>query len=151
MTTLGVKIPEFASREQEAEFWEKHGLEHLVPGEIELAPGKRSAAPLSVTFAVRFDRETVSLLRKAARAHNLGPTQLVRAWVIQRLERERRSGALKKQEADLPVDMQVRSAVAGVLMAQAPAVADALIEAVGKITSNTEVSRETKPHRASGH
>lgn len=132
---MGAKIPEFASQEQEAEFWEKHGLEDLAPGEIELASIKRSREPLSITFAVRFDRETVNLIRKAARAHNLGATQLVRAWVMQCLQRERRSAALKKPDTDLPVDMQVRSAVAGVLMAQAPAVADALIEAVDKITS----------------
>lgn len=135
---MGKKFPEFASREQEAEFWEKHGLEDLAPGEIELASVQRSREPLSITFAVRFDRETVSLIRKAALAHHLGATQLVRAWVMQCLQRERRSGVLKKRDAEPSVDMQIRSAVAGALMAQAPTVANALIEAVDKITSKPE-------------
>lgn len=80
------RIPEFASREEEAEFWDNHDFSEF---EDELTPVKvRFAKRLSQGLAVRFDEETLEALRTQARRKGIGPTTLVRMWVIERLREE---------------------------------------------------------------
>ncbi|MHB8320301.1 MAG: hypothetical protein ACYDEP_13930 [Acidimicrobiales bacterium] len=50
------------------------------PVEVKAGPQRMSA------FAVRFDPADVDRLRAKARAEGVGVTQLVRAWVLDRLE-----------------------------------------------------------------
>ncbi len=80
------KIPEFASREEEAAFWDNHDFSEF---EGELTPVKvRFAKRLSQGLAVRFDEETLEALRAQARRKGVGPTTLIRMWVIERLREE---------------------------------------------------------------
>jgi predicted HicB family RNase H-like nuclease len=78
------KIPEFASREEEAQFWDTHSLsdyvEQLSPVEAEFAKG------LSQGITVRFDPKTMTELRVRARTKGVGPTTLIRMWVLERLQ-----------------------------------------------------------------
>jgi predicted HicB family RNase H-like nuclease len=50
------------------------------PVEVEAGPRRMSA------FALRFDPAVVERLRERAAAEGVGVTQLVRAWVLERLE-----------------------------------------------------------------
>ena len=80
------RIPEFASREEEAAFWDTHDFSEF---EDELTPVKvRFAKRLSQGLAVRFDEETLEALRTQAKRKGIGPTTLIRMWVIERLREE---------------------------------------------------------------
>jgi hypothetical protein len=129
---MGEHIPTFGSREEEAEFWQKTGLDALAPGELEEVHLERSDRPLSTTFAVRFDTRTVELLRRVARAQEIGPTQLVRAWVLERLRLERSVGVLADPRSDFPADFELtlRRKVVDTLMSKLPEAAEEAIQEV---------------------
>jgi hypothetical protein len=79
----GRKIPEFGSVEEEAEFWDKHDT---VDFESEFRPTRvRFAKNLSQGITVRMDPATLSRLRSIARQKGIGPTTLVRMWILERL------------------------------------------------------------------
>jgi hypothetical protein len=81
-------IPEFKSREDEAEFWDTHDLADYWD---EFEPVKvKFAKNLSEGITVRFDRETLASLRAQARDQGIGPTTLVRMWVLERLRQQPR-------------------------------------------------------------
>jgi hypothetical protein len=82
----GRKPPRFASVAEEARFWQVHSpldYRHAFREE----PGE-SSERLETLLAVRFDRDTVTLLRKVARAKGIGATTLLRLWTIERLTEE---------------------------------------------------------------
>jgi predicted DNA binding CopG/RHH family protein len=77
------RIPEFANREEEAKFWDKHDTTDF---EEEFHPVKvRFAKNLSEGITIRFDSETLSRLRREAQAKGVGPTTLARMWIMERL------------------------------------------------------------------
>ncbi len=65
----------------EADADEADGLEFGNGTTVEVKTGQRMSA-----FAVRFDPADVDRLRERANAEGVGVTQLVRAWVLDRLE-----------------------------------------------------------------
>ncbi len=77
-------IPDFATHEEEAEFWDKHDitdyLDELKPVDV------RFAKNLSAGMTVRFDPETSAELRAIAQEQGIGPTTLMRMWVLDRLK-----------------------------------------------------------------
>ena len=81
-------VPEFASREEEAAFWDTHDvtdyLDELKPAEV------RFAKNLSAGLTVRFDPETAAALRAIAKEQGIGPTTLMRMWVLERLKEVQR-------------------------------------------------------------
>ncbi len=84
MSRKRAPIPKFKSREEEAEFWDTHSLadywDEFKPAQAHFAKN------LSQVLPVRFDMETLEKLRKQARKKGIGPTTLVRMWVLERLE-----------------------------------------------------------------
>ena len=82
------RIPEFKSQEEEAEFWDSHDLsddwDQFKRIKVRLAKN------LSEGMTIRFDPETLLELRKRAKRKGMGPTTLVRMWVMERLEGEHR-------------------------------------------------------------
>jgi predicted DNA binding CopG/RHH family protein len=76
-------IPRFASREEEAEFWDTH----------DLADYWQDFRPVRVCFAknlsegitIRLDPDTLAELRKQAHDRGIGPTTLVRMWIVEHL------------------------------------------------------------------
>ena len=79
------KIPRFKSREEEAEFWDTHSpLEYGEWEEVEL----KVARPLAHTLTVRLDARTIDRLATAGRKKGIGPSTLVRMWLLERLEQE---------------------------------------------------------------
>lgn len=78
------------SLEDEARFWDETSVDEL-EGELEEVEVDHPNRPLSETFAVRLDKATVAAIRRLAARSDLGPTQLVRRWIRQAVEREDRN------------------------------------------------------------
>jgi hypothetical protein len=77
-------IPQFKSREEEAEFWDTHDLADYWD---DFKPVKvRFARNLSEGITIRFDPETLEQLRGEARKKGIGPTTLARMWILERLQ-----------------------------------------------------------------
>lgn len=77
------KIPRFKTRQDEAEFWDTHSftdfLDELKPVRVLVAKN------LSDGITIRFDPKTLGHIRVRAQQKGLGPTQLIRMWVLERL------------------------------------------------------------------
>lgn len=72
----------FRDREKEAKFWEEHFDEAWAAGK----PIKvKFAKNLSETVNIRLDPVTLTSVRKEAKAKGLGPTQLIRMWIMERV------------------------------------------------------------------
>lgn len=85
MKQIKKKLPDqsiFKDREKEARFWEKNF-------DNELASGKPSkvtfAKNLSETLNIRLDPAVATIVRSEAKAKGLGPTQLIRMWIMERI------------------------------------------------------------------
>ena len=84
--TKSKKIPEFKSREEEAKFWDTHST----------ADYWDSWKPVKVVFAnnlssgitVRLNSDVLKKLREKAAQKGIGPTTLIRMWVMERLEKD---------------------------------------------------------------
>ena len=77
------RIPAFPSIEEEAAFWDTHDT---MDYEDEFKPVKvRFAKNLSQVLALRLDPQTLEELRERASAKGIGPTTLVRMWILERL------------------------------------------------------------------
>jgi predicted DNA binding CopG/RHH family protein len=78
-------IPEFASREEEAKFWDTHDMSDYWD---ELEPVRlKTSKNLSRGITIRFDEETLRQLRKYAHQRGIGPTTLARMWILEQLQR----------------------------------------------------------------
>jgi len=75
-------IPEFASYEEEAEFWDTHDLTDYWGEPVKLKVAKN----LSKGITIRFDEETLKALRECAHEKGVGPTTLARMWILERLQ-----------------------------------------------------------------
>lgn len=76
-------IPEFASLEEEAKFWDTHDTTDF---EDEFKPVNiRFAKNLSKGITVRLDPDTLQTLRAEAKKKGMGPTTLARMWILERL------------------------------------------------------------------
>ena len=87
------RIPEFASREEEAEFWDTHDITDYLG---ELKPVKtRFAKNLAQGITIRLDPDTLQTLREYVHKEGLGPTTLARMWILEHLreQEEQRSKA----------------------------------------------------------
>ena len=79
----GSRIPDFASREEAAAFWDTHDIADY---QDELKPVRaRFARNLSEGITIRLDPETLAELRARAREQGIGPTTLSRMWILQHL------------------------------------------------------------------
>ncbi|GAC1545009.1 MAG: hypothetical protein NVS2B7_19580 [Herpetosiphon sp.] len=84
-------IPAFVNRQEEAEFWDTHDvtdyLDELKPVEVAFA------RHLSEGLTVRLDPGTVDELRALAKDLGIGPTTLMRMWILERLHAVRKERA----------------------------------------------------------
>ena len=77
------RIPVFKNIQEEAEFWDTHDTTDF---ENEFKTAKvRFAKNLSEGVTVRFDPVTSNKLRVEAHQKGIGPTTLIRMWVMERL------------------------------------------------------------------
>ena len=78
------RVPGFASREEEAAFWETHSLADYWD---EFKPVRvRVAKNLSEGITIRLDPETLRTLRSLAHENGIGPTTLIRMWILEHLK-----------------------------------------------------------------
>ncbi|HEV8683312.1 MAG TPA: hypothetical protein VGS09_11170 [Actinomycetota bacterium] len=129
---MGEHIPKFDSKEEEARFWQRRGVDQLSPDQYEEVEVERPARPLSATFAVRFEPKTVELIRHVARSQGLGATQLVRSWVLERLTIEKAVGVLAERIGEFPSDfeLRLRRTIVDTLFANIPAAAEKAMQEV---------------------
>lgn len=144
---MGEYIPRFKSREEERRFWTRTGLDALASDQYEEVKVERPGRRLSTTFAVRLDQPTVAHIRQLARLHGMGPTQLVRAWIMERLRIEE---ALTEPSTDLPVEIElaVRRRVAEEAFATALKAAKKALREVLEGFADREAKAERQGKRA---
>lgn len=122
-------VPEFRNEAEEREFWDTHDVTEAMPGDW-----KRNIAgrKLSSTFAIRLDPQAVKLIREIARAHEVGPTQLVRKWVMDRLRLEAEAGELAAMTGLIPHETEraVRRQIVSSIMESAPELAERAVNSV---------------------
>lgn len=84
ITLKGKKpIPEFKSYEEEAKFWDTHSpLDYGTWKEVKLEFTK----PLGHILGVRFDAKTIDELAKLGSEMGVGPSTLVRIWIMEKLK-----------------------------------------------------------------
>jgi hypothetical protein len=80
------RIPEFASREEAAEWFDTHDIADYLD-EFELVDRKqvRVAKKLSANLTVRLTPELMNQLRSQAEQKGLGPSTLARMWIVEHL------------------------------------------------------------------
>jgi predicted DNA binding CopG/RHH family protein len=78
------QIPEFTSREEEAEWFDTHDLADY-QDEFKTVRA-RFAKNLSEGLNIRLDAETLAELRLRATGKGIGPTTLARMWILEHLQ-----------------------------------------------------------------
>ncbi|MSQ09904.1 MAG: hypothetical protein EXR52_02720 [Dehalococcoidia bacterium] len=111
-------IPTFSTPEEEASFWDTHDVADYWD---EFQPAKvRFAKNLSQGITIRLDPETLDLLRKTAHERGIGPTTLVRMWILEHLRVELRLAGATAFNCSQPQPVRVlpgpRSKYASILM-----------------------------------
>lgn len=90
-------VPKFRSRQAEAEFWDTHSFADYWD---EFTPAKvRFAKKLSAPVSMRLDLTTLEAVRERAAAIGIGPTTLIRIWIMERLQAEQRAARRKRTRA----------------------------------------------------
>lgn len=72
----------FEDRDKEAKFWEEHFDEAFATGKS--VQGK-FAKNLSESINIRLDAESLNIVRNQAKEKGLGPTQLIRMWIMEKV------------------------------------------------------------------
>jgi predicted DNA binding CopG/RHH family protein len=84
-TTTKKRIPEFASIEEEAAFWDMHSTADY---ESEFKPVRvRFAKKLSEGLTIRLDPDTIEKVRAEAHERGIGATTLIRMWVLEHVRK----------------------------------------------------------------
>lgn len=77
------RIPKFKNRKEEAAFWDTHSTADY---ETEFQSVKvQFAKNLSEGITIRLDKKTMNVVRTLAKDKGVGPTTLIRMWVLERL------------------------------------------------------------------
>ena len=80
------RIPDFASREEEAAFWDTHDItDYLDEFEVVNRRDVTAAENLSTGITVRLTPDLLQQLRRAARQQGVGPSTLARMWIVEHL------------------------------------------------------------------
>lgn len=104
-------IPEFASIEEEAAFWDTHSTADY---EEEFQPVRvHFAKRLSTGVTIRLDPHTLKRLRTLAHQQGIGPTTLIRMWVLERLQQQERSSHPDREPARREGDGSKQSKLVG--------------------------------------
>ena len=81
-----VRIPDFASRDEEAAWWDSHSIVDYLD---ELEPVRlKFAKQLSSPIAVRLNTNDRAQLTKLANDQGVGTSTLIRMWVKERLKQQ---------------------------------------------------------------
>jgi hypothetical protein len=72
----------FKNRDDEAAFWEKNFDKIFAEGK---AAKVKFAKNLSESINIRLDANSLNIVREQAREKGLGPTQLIRTWIMEKI------------------------------------------------------------------
>ena len=80
------RIPDFASREEEAAFWDTHDITDYLD-EFQVVDRRDVAVEenLSTGITVRLTPDMLYKLRRTAKQRGIGPSTLARMWIVERL------------------------------------------------------------------
>jgi len=81
-----IKIPEFASIEEEAEFWDTHDITEFLDETVPVRLQARD--PLEQILAVRLDFGELDALTRLAQAQGISPSVLVHLWIKEHLSKK---------------------------------------------------------------
>lgn len=82
------KIPQFASEQEEAEFWATHDATEFLNETEAVEVTFVDARPPKKQISLRLDAETIESLKAVATQKGVGYQTLIRMWVMERLARE---------------------------------------------------------------
>lgn len=82
------KIPQFASEQEESNFWDTHSFTDYLDDTTEVNVTFIDARPRKEQISLRLDRETITRLKTVARQRGIGYQTLIRMWVMERLNQE---------------------------------------------------------------
>jgi len=103
------KIPQFASEQEEAEFWDTHDSTDYLEDTTEVEMVFVDGRPRAGLVAVRLDPAAVDRLIAIANSRNVGYRTLVADWIMERLAAEPVPDQAPHRDAGAPVD-RLRSA-----------------------------------------
>ncbi|MBI4318736.1 MAG: hypothetical protein HY675_09620 [Chloroflexi bacterium] len=87
------RIPRFRTIQEEAEFWDTHSTAEFEDEFEEVKDVRfvvrRSSVDKALT--VRLDKDTFVRLAEEARVQGVGPSTLVRMWILERLSQQRKT------------------------------------------------------------
>src|SRR3954453_7012783 len=86
------KIPQFASEQEEADFWDTHDSMDYMDDMTEIDVTIIDARPHKNQISLRLDSQTITRLKTAAGRRGIGYQTLIRMWVMERLEQEAGDG-----------------------------------------------------------
>ena len=86
------KIPQFASEQEEAEFWAVHDSTLYLEDTEAVEVSFEDARPRKTEISLRLDAESVAELQAVARRKGVGYQTLIRMWVMERLAQEQSTG-----------------------------------------------------------
>ena len=93
-------IPTFASRAEEAEFWDSHDLTDYFD-DFEYKPAWfRAEGPLSESVTLHIDIETMEEVRALAEEQGYPPDVLLQIWILERRDAERQRRAAEAEQPD---------------------------------------------------
>lgn len=82
------KLPQFASEQEEAEFWATHNstqyLDDTEPVDVTFV----DVRPPKKQISLRLDADTIDKLKAVAQRRGIGYQTLIRMWVMERLAQE---------------------------------------------------------------
>ena len=87
------RIPEFASREEEAAFWDTHDVtDYLDEFEVVDRRDVTVEENLSEGITVRLTSDMMRQLRSTAKKKGIGPSTLARMWIVEHLQEAKGNG-----------------------------------------------------------
>lgn len=96
-----IKIPEFKSIEEEAEFWDTHSIAE-VEDELEVVDdvGFVVRQPKR-NICIRLDQDTLEQVKKIAAFRRVGASTLLRMWTAERVRKELAAIGAQRESADV--------------------------------------------------
>lgn len=82
------KLPEFATEQEEAEFWDTHDSTEFLDETEPVAVEFEDARPPKKQISLRIDPLAINRLKAIAAQKGVGYQTLIRMWVMERLTQE---------------------------------------------------------------
>ncbi len=82
------KIPQFASEQEESDFWDTHSITDYLDDTTEVDVIFIDARPPQETISLGLEPAAITRLKAVAQQHDMGYQMLIRQWLMERLDQE---------------------------------------------------------------